>query len=831
MAVWIGALAFLALDSGVKLRSFDAVAAFAEAARPPPPRDAHSPTGYAAGQRNEILDPGDSYHWVMQTQTIAAGEGLRTRTVNYDNAPFGREVHWSSPLRWWLATVGWIHGKLTGQPWPIAIERAALYANTLLFVFFLLAAVPIVAWRFGSWPAAILAAGPVTVARFSSEYAIGICDHHGIVSSCALLSVLFLLAGGAGWIRRTELRRNQSAWEPDWSQARHWFAASGVAGAAGLWISAATMVPVLIGIGLGSLIATGWLGREKTDQALALPAPELWRWWGAVGAAASFLFYLVEYFPSHLGWRLEVNHPLYSLAWLGAGDVLCRANRWLNRRPFAETPIDGLLALLSAIALAAPAAAIGLWPQHTFLVADPFVWALHVGYIDEFSSQLTILRRSSPTDAALQLIVNVGALHLLWLPAIALLVRRRCPLPGRTLIALSLPAALIASVMAVQQTRWLNLSSALWLAVLVALAHATGKATGAFRWTRPWKTIAAVTLTLSFLPYPIVEAWDIGRALQSHIEAPASTVQQFVARDFAFWLRRRVGRDPAVVMSGPGTTTSLIYYGGFPGVGTLYWENRDGLRSTVDVFGAPTPAEALAALQRRGVTHLVIFPWDPFARFATRLARGAGAGDNPRSFLLDVLERGTALPRWVRPLPYYSPMLEHLRDQWVLALEIVPGQSEEEATVRRAQILAANGSAESAGGMLNGVLDKNPDCLPALVALAQIQSRERESERFRPTVSRVLTLLPADSPLELGDRVALVQVLAVAGENDRARDQLARAWRDATESALRKLAPEELDSLTKLSSALPVNAPRPEQLALCESLLAENRPRAGPPQR
>ncbi len=821
--MWIGALAFLALDSGMKLRSFDAVTAFAEAACPPPPRDLNSPTGFVAGQRNGLLDPGDSYHWAMQTQTIAAGGGLRTREVTYDNAPFGREVHWSSPLRWWLAVVGWIHGKITGQPWPIAIEQAALYANTLLFAFFLLTVVPITAWRFGSWPAAILAAGLVTVARFNAEYAIGTCDHHGIVSSCALLTVLFLIAGGAGWIRSAELHRNASAWEPNVKNARRWFAASGVAGAAGLWVSAATEVPVLIGVGLGGLVATGWLGRETSDKPTALPVPELWRWWGVVGAAASFLFYLVEYFPFHLGWRLEVNHPLYALAWLGAGDLLCRVARSLHRRPITEVPIDWLGATLSLIALAAPAVAIGGWPQRTFLVADPFVWSLHVGYIEEFSSQLTILRRSSLADAAIHLIVNVGILHLLWLPAIGFLVSRRCPLPGRTLIALSLPAALIASVMALQQTRWLSLSGALWLVVLVAMAHATGRWSSNFRWTRTWKAIAVIMLTLSFLPYPTVEAREIYRALESRIAAPVTTVQQFVARDFAFWLRRRVGRDPAVVMSGPGTMTSLIYYGGFKGVGTLYWENRDGLQSTVDVFGAPTPDETLKALQHRGVTHLIIFPWDPFARVAARLERGPASGGNPRSYLLDVLERGRALPRWVRPLPYYSPMLEHLHDQWVLALEIAPDQTEDEATVRRAQILAANGSSDAASTLLQSVLRQSPDHPPALIALAQVQWRTDQREASRTTLSHLLSSLPETASLDLGDRIGLAQVLDAAGQPDLARDQLAHAWQAATEHALRNLGADELNTFVRLTHTLSVPGVAPEQAALSNSLLAEAR--------
>jgi hypothetical protein len=34
---------------------------------------------------------------------------------------------------------------------------------------------------------------------------------------------------------------------------------------------------------------------------------------GCAGAAASLVFYAVEYFPEHMALRLAVNHPLHSV--------------------------------------------------------------------------------------------------------------------------------------------------------------------------------------------------------------------------------------------------------------------------------------------------------------------------------------------------------------------------------------------------------------------------------------------------------------------------------------------------------------------------------------
>jgi asparagine N-glycosylation enzyme membrane subunit Stt3 len=304
LAVLAGALIFLAADSARQLAAFRAVTALGEKGRSAPVPDPGSPTGYQDGRRSQILQSTDGYHWVMQTQLMIASGDWRVRRVTYDNAPDGREVHWCSPLHWWLAAVAWADHVVTGRSWLVAVEHAALYAGPVLLGLFLLAVVPWTARRFGAWPAALLAAGLVAVVPFSGEYGTGSFDHHGVAASCALLTVLFL---GAGWISPP-------------APARRAFIASGIAGAAGLWVNAASLIPVLAGIGAGALLAQQ-LGRGGQS---ATADPRRWRTWGLAGGIASLLFYLVEYFPGHLGWRLEVNHPLYALAWAGAGDLLAR---------------------------------------------------------------------------------------------------------------------------------------------------------------------------------------------------------------------------------------------------------------------------------------------------------------------------------------------------------------------------------------------------------------------------------------------------------------------------------------------------------------------------
>ena len=54
----------------------------------------------------------------------------------------------------------------------------------------------------------------------------------------------------------------------------------------------------------------------------------------------------------------------------------------------------------------------------------------------------------------------------------------------------------------------------------------------------------------------------------------------------------------------------MVWFGGFQGVGSLYWENLDGLRAANAIYSAPDPDSARALPARRGVTHLAFVAWN-----------------------------------------------------------------------------------------------------------------------------------------------------------------------------------------------------------------------------
>ncbi len=330
--IWVGAVslafAFVAADSARRARGLETATNTPVGARLEP--DPRSSSGYRWAQHKLVMTQTDSYHWLLQTEQAMAAGALRVHEAAYDNAPSGRQVHWAGFMRWWTLGLNRLyrlgHPEMTG---PQALERVAPWANTTLLMVVLLTLTPLVAARFGSVPAGLLALGSVAVFPFYDFYAVGYLDHHGAAATTCLLAVLFIVAGGAGWIRSGEGEGEQGKsspeqralreWLPTRQSARRWFMASGLAGAVGLWISTATTVPVLVAIGLGVLVGCGVAARVRPGRSQWLVEPGLFRTWGVAGAAGSFGLYLLEYFPGQLDMRLEVNHPLYSLAFLGGG--------------------------------------------------------------------------------------------------------------------------------------------------------------------------------------------------------------------------------------------------------------------------------------------------------------------------------------------------------------------------------------------------------------------------------------------------------------------------------------------------------------------------------
>jgi hypothetical protein len=477
-----------------------------------------------------ILPPAsmDMRWWILDAQSLLQSDSLRIRDTSIDNAPAGREVHWSSGLIWLIAGMAKLISYFTGQPALDRVAGAAMAAPLILLALSVAGIGIMVAKRLG--PAM---AGLFVLILFSSRtvdegFVYGMADHHGIVFSFAFASVLALVFGGVGLVKT---RKSTIPFLLEEASARRWMILSGILGGAALWVSAATAIPVLAGCGLGA-IAAAWFARSEA----ALIKPDLWRSWGRAGCATSIFFYLLEYFPNHMGWRLEVNHPLHALAWLAAAELLTRLLSTLfNGKPFVKCSPSGFLkiALATVFLLMPPAMAISR-PDLFFDVSDKFLLALHNQYINEFESLWTSL---SSGEAVPFLVLTTFVWPLVALLGIPLLLWRKNVSPvWRTLALFVLCPLLIMQALAFAQVRWQGMATGLWLIeILVLLAAFTvNRSTAQFpRWILlllgGLSFVAGICFPLSVFVNAIVVSASFEKGLRKRLRSHRATPRRRLA--------------------------------------------------------------------------------------------------------------------------------------------------------------------------------------------------------------------------------------------------------------------------------------------------------------
>lgn len=616
----------------------------------------------------------DAKWWVLHTENLMKSGGFRVRGTSLDNAPIGREVHWSSSLVWLLAIIAEILAWTGSRPAWMSVPEAALFAGPIMLVLSLAGLSLLVRRRFGWAAAALFAAVILTNPSIYHTFYFGEADHHGIVMAFAVACVLCLLAGGCGFCSGRKSSRTPPiglGFLPE-NDALVWFRLSGVLGAAALWVSAATAIPILCAAACGGVLAA-WMGRREKPPA----SPDLWRTWGISGCVASLAFYALEYFPDHMGWRLEVNHPLYAFAWIGGGFLMARVIRRINGGRFVLSQASDWLRVLACAGLVAlPPVLIVLWPQKVFWVSDRFLLSLHNEYILEFQNMFTFIRASgNPYTWAVHygwpFFALVGTCVLWW--------RGGLTPWGKRALALLTPPVFVMQALALYQVRWASASMGIWSLCILILFVGSEKPSGSGKAPlAKWGALATAwfALVFSLTPQLIAQIDTAQNCLVPPIKE--ETGNGLILRDIAHRLIQSSPGSLPVVLTGPNSSTELAYFGGIKTLGTLYWENMPGLKRAASIFAATDEKDALKRLTQAGVTHIVVPSWDNFAEAYARLLSKAEGGADGATFFKDILEEKSC-PQWLRPFCYPIPTGSGLDASSVKIFAVIPEQNEFES--------------------------------------------------------------------------------------------------------------------------------------------------------
>lgn len=748
LALLLAACGFVAWTVYLRISHVEYVTAVDEWSVPVPAKETKSPTGYADQLRRLIVPEHNnrSYAWISETQEMRARDQWRLRHVEYDNVPFGRESHAPSLYRAWLVLIARTGQFFSGFSNGLGLERAALFSDPTLHFFLIIGAALFVGRSFGAAAGAWVAIGAATLFPLATEFIPGAPDPRSLGLVLAVGSTLPLLAG-----LRIRAAKNL---ERENARVRRYFFLGGLMGGLGLWISVADEVPIVAGVILGAATTAWWLRRDINPLTTAP-----WRLWSLTGCASTLLAYLLEYFPAHLSGQLRAVHPVYALAWLGAGELLSRlmARAQPGPPPARKAEIAGLVG--GTLALATLPVLMCWGSSENFLASDPLASRLTNASALIARNLGDWLARDGFSGA-----VFATVLPLALVIAAAVGFFRGKNSADRAVLGAALGPVAVTFGFALFQLRWFNFFDATLLGLIAALAANRPRETKGGRGTprlvglAAGAVIALVSLTQSTPPFRRA-------ALQTLSEVEVESV---VGRDLAHWLARRT-EGKAVVLASPDVTTGLIFHGGLRGLGTFDWENKSGLAAAVRIASASSPAEALALLQERGITHLVLPTWDTALEDYARL----GSGSFDRSFMA-ALKQWMPLP-WLRPLPYRYPPIGGFEGQSVVIFEVVDEQEEPVMLSQQAEYFLEMGKPELAVAR-RPQLQRFPGDLGALSALAQVDAARGDSASFEQTLQTLTSLVAngADQSLAWQRRVSLAVVLAQGNRLDLAREQVRR---------------------------------------------------------
>lgn len=609
--------------------------------------------GLAAGEQMPVfLAPWafDGYLWNRFAAGLGDNGEWRLRWTNLDNTPDGREVHWCTAYAWGLRALGELWRSVTGDTLIRSIFHSSVWAGPVFLAAAIIATASYLRARFGAFAAFAGGAGMLLINPFYESFSPAAPDHHGAVAFCVSGIFLGLAAGGAGWTGPGwPLPANKSA-------ARRGMIFSAFCGAAGLWFSAFSTIPFLIAAGAGGL-AAALAGRGAEGRGLVFH-PSLWSVWGRWGCAFAAGFYLAEKFPDKLGLRLEVNHPIYALAWLGAGELLAAASARASGTP--SKILINLRLVAALFALGSPLLVIFLLREVVFSPLDPFLGAIH-REIAEFRPLTERIQSGFATWSS-----TLGLLPLLPGAAIALLLIRRVPPGLRLTMAALIPAGIAGFALPFIQIRWMSALGAVCVALSTFLLSFLWKSAS----TSSARTLAGFIFTLFYgvsgagvwSGYP---AFNITQFLRGKAVTPSSFQKLLLAhRELA----RRIAASSLppgkpVVLAGPSSAVILTGLGGFRSLGTFYWENREGLVKSARLLTSSNRRAIHRELSALGVTHVALSGWENFMEEFQRVLRVAAPdGFRPERrppLWRHVLETGEP-PPGLELMPFASHQTEKL---------------------------------------------------------------------------------------------------------------------------------------------------------------------------
>jgi hypothetical protein len=539
----------------------------------------------------------DSFYWVSYAREMFDTGKVRVRFTYMDNAPYGRpNLAWASLNAWYLVVVGKVWSVAAGTPPHDALPAASTWASPILYLSALVVLLGI-GWFTGNFPAAaaaVLVLG--TAPRVYDDFAYAVPGHHGWHD----LACFSTLLGLAAAIRK--------------SRSRIWFVVPGLTGAIAIWIGATQQVFGFAAAGIGALMGMLLIRFRDRKNAVSatvdsalLPAAECWRLFGWSAGIVSLFFYLFEYAPRLFAMHLEVNHPVYSLAFIFGGEFLCRTQRLIfSAKPRCRSDI--IIAAAAATGLATIASVFFFGPMEWHTMRQPFIQRLH----REIAEFQPITRTND-----FEWIVVLGAPMFLVATASARALGKRLKMADRmALLVCAFPCA-VAIGLSFVQLRWAGIASAsaAALAAVLFADHTNNRSTlREPNFTNdPCRQFVKVSMFQSVcicLPIVLIAVWYVRRNGDNAREIRDEILERCANSEVAGVLQAEAGKSPPVVLFCAQKIRQawIGYATGIQSIGSLYWDDPFGIRDEAEFLATYDEETAHRIARARGITHVVTTP-------------------------------------------------------------------------------------------------------------------------------------------------------------------------------------------------------------------------------
>jgi hypothetical protein len=469
-------------------------------------------------------------------------------------------------------------------------------------------------------------------------------------------------------------------------------------------ISAASLIPVIILTGItGSTLLLIENKHSSIEEANKKNGAALWRIWGRAGCASALFFYLLEYYPGPYDIRLEVNHPIHALAWLGGAEIIAiltgPKNSRLKQRFIAEIGFAVLLLMLPLLLFYYKGSSI-------FLPADPFINKIHA----EISEFRPFWQES--TNFKTIYVITLLPLFIVFFNPIRGAGDLWCKIPRYFMLL-----TLATSVLALYQERWWLVAGATQIIQATMITQCVGSKSksGRIAW--------ACLVGLMYLPSIWVFAknrFDVERIA----DVQKGEAMQLIYRDLANTILRRNPKHKVALLASPNASVGIGYYGNIQTIGTLYWENREGLHTAAEILSGEDNSKVEIIIKQQGISHIVMVTPEDFTEEYIKALGIPAKSERVNGSFGRRLMTGTNIPNWLEAIPYQVPpafsrlqvkvyiyevnwQQSAAEAQWALGLARI--LSGEEILGRKALSASANGGKAEAGMVLAWRLATDPN--------------------------------------------------------------------------------------------------------------------------